>query len=318
MEMLIGTLENERAGLREQMANKLQVQQEQLQNMMAASMKQAEREREAFIEENHASEERFLEMQKSNEENMEMIMNMTELITKHEEEKLELRRQMDAMPKGEVSASLRKMNDRHTQEVTALLEKMDIQLDGIKKITESSDEKALYSTMKGEILAGNPEELPQLMASRAQMVGNLQQRMAETEKERDAVEEPSFMSQVVKFMAQVASVAGKGVALYAGPFKIPIFMKRGLTVTEQVAPYYDEMLNKDFVAKAYQERKRQGLEVNSKSFYNMSLLLPSLLIHKILNTINIIILRSKLLIITRWSVARAFSSAPRKSESFRS
>ena len=229
--MLIGRLENEKAGLREQMANELQVQQEQLQNMMAASMKQAEREREAFIKENHASEERFLEMQKSNEENMEMIKNMTELIAKHEEEKMELRRQMKAMPKEEVSASLRRMNDRHTQEVKALLEKMDIQLNGIKKIKESSDEEALYSTMKEEKLAGNPEELPQLMASRAQMVGNLQQRMAETEKEREAVEKPSFIKQGLKVIAKVAPVAGKAMSLYSpgNPLAEPVAAVVGAT-----------------------------------------------------------------------------------------
>lgn len=224
MEMLIGRLENERAGLRQQMSIDLQVQREQLQNMTAASMKQAEREREAFIKENHASEERFLEIQKSNEENMKITKSMTELIVRHEEEKVELRLKMGAMPKEEVEASLRKMNDRHTEEVTALLEKMDIQLDGIKKIKESSDDEALHSTEKEKGRAGNPDELPQLMASRAQMVGNLQQRMAETEKEREAVEKPGFMKEGFKVIAQVAPVAGKAVALYppAKPYAEPV------------------------------------------------------------------------------------------------
>lgn len=224
MEMLIARMEKERAGMREQMANELKVQREQLQNMMAASMKQAEREREAFIQENHALEDRFLEMQKSNEENMKTIKNMSELIAKHEEEKLELRTQMRALPKDEMEASLKIMSDRHSEEVTAMHEKMDIQLDGIKKIKESSDDEALYSTEKGKERAADLEELPQLMTSRAQMVGSLQQKMAETEKEREAVDKPSFLKQGFKVVAQVAPVAGKALALYppAKPYAEPV------------------------------------------------------------------------------------------------
>ena len=224
MEMLIGRLEKERAGLREQMANELKVQQDQLQNMMAASMERAERERGAFIKENRALEERFLEMQKSNEENMKMIKNMSELMAKHEEEKLELRSKMTALPKDDMEASLEKMNERHTKEVTALLEKMDIQIDGIKKIKESGDDEALYSAEKEKEHAANLEELPQLMTSRAQMVGNLQQRMADTEKEREAVEKPSYMKQGFKAIVQVAPVAGKALAQYppAKPYAEPV------------------------------------------------------------------------------------------------
>ena len=93
MEMLIARLEKERAEVREKIKIEMEVQQEQLQNMEAAHMGQAEQEREAFIKENHALEERFLEMQKSNEENMKMIKNMSELIAKHEAEKMKLRTQ---------------------------------------------------------------------------------------------------------------------------------------------------------------------------------------------------------------------------------
>ena len=217
MEMLIGRLEKERTGLREQMAIERKVQQDQLQNMMAASMKQAEREREAFIKENRALEERFLAMQKSNEKNMKMIKNVTELMAKHEEEKLEFCYKMTALPKEDMEASLEKLNERHTKEVTALLEKMDIQIVGIKKIKESGGDEALYSTEKEKERAANLEELPQLMTSRAQMVSSLQQRIAETEKEWEAVEKPSYLKQGLKVVARVAPLADKALSLVLSP-----------------------------------------------------------------------------------------------------
>ena len=221
MEMLIGRSEKERTGLREQMAIERKVQQDQLKNMMAASMKQAEREREAFIKENRALAERLLAMQKSNEENMKMIKNMSELMAKHEEEKLEFRSKMTALPKDEMEASLGTINERHNKEVTALLEKMDIQIDGIKKIKESGDDEALYSAEKEKERATNLEELPQLMTSRAQMVGSLQQRMAKTEKEREAVEKPSYMKQGLRVVARVAPLAGKAFSFYT-PYAEPL------------------------------------------------------------------------------------------------
>ena len=204
MEMLIGRLEKERAGQREQMANELKVQQDQLQNMMAASMKQAEREREAFIKENRALEEQLLEMQKSNEENMKMIKNMSELMAKHEEEKLKLRSKMTEPPKDDMEASLEKLNERHTEEETALLEK-------IKK--------------SGGDGAANLEELLQRITSRTQMVGSLQQRRAETEKERVAVEKSRYLKRGLKVVALVAPLAGKALSLVpspAAPFAQPV------------------------------------------------------------------------------------------------
>lgn len=224
MEMLIARLEKERAGLREKMKSEMEVQQEQLQNMVAARMEQAEQEREAFIKENHALEEKFLEMQKSNEENMKMIKNLSELIAKHEGEKMKLRTET-TLPKEETEASLKEMNDRHTEEVRVLLEKMDIQIDGIDKMKKSSDEQELESTAEEKERAANSEELPQLMNSRTQMVGGLQQRIAETEKEQQAVEKPSFMKQGFKVVAKVAPVAGKVIGLChppAAPYAEPI------------------------------------------------------------------------------------------------
>lgn len=225
MEMLIARLEKERAGRREKMEIEMEVQREQLKNMAAAQMEQAKQERKAFIKENHALEERFLEMQKSNEENMKMIKDMSELIAKHEGEKMKLRTQMTAQPKEEMEASLKEMTDRHSEEVRVLLKKMDIQIDGVDQVKKSSDDQEFYSTAEDKERAAKLEELPQLMNSRAQMVGGLQQKIAETEKEQQAVEKSSYMKQGFKVLAKVAPVAGKAIAAYhppSAPYAEPI------------------------------------------------------------------------------------------------
>ena len=217
MELLIARLEKERAELREKMKIEMEVQQEQLRNMMAAHMGQAEQEREAFIKENHALEERFLEMQKSNEENMKMIKNMSELIAKHEAEKMKLRTQMTELSKEKMEASLKEMTDRHSKEVRVLLDKMDVQPDGIDRIKKSSDDQEFSSTSKEKERAANLEELSQLMNARKEMVGDLQQRISETEKEQQAVEKSSFMKQGLKVVAKVAPVVSKAMAVYYPP-----------------------------------------------------------------------------------------------------
>ena len=225
MEMLIARLEKERAELREKMKIEMEVQQEQLQNMEAASMGQAEQERQAFIKENHASEERFLEMQKSNEENMKMIKDMSELIVKHEAEKMKLRTQMKVLPKEEMEVSLKEMTDRHSEEVRELLGKMDIQLDEIDRNKKSTDDLEFFSTAKEKERAANLEELPQLMNSRKEMVGDLQQRITMTEKEQQAVEKSSYMKEGLKVVSKLAPVAGKAIAAYyplAAPYAEPI------------------------------------------------------------------------------------------------
>lgn len=221
MEILIARLEKERAELREKMKIEMEVQQEQLKNMEAAHMDQAEQEREAFIKENRALEERFLEMQKSNEENMEMIKNMSELIAKHEAEKMKLRTRMRVLPKEEMEASLKEMTERHSEEVRLLFEKMDIQLDGIDSMKKSSDEQEFYSTAEEKERAANLEELPQLINSRKELVGGLQQRILETEKEQQAVEKSSYMKQGLKAVATMAPAVGKAVAVYY-PLAAPI------------------------------------------------------------------------------------------------
>ena len=225
MEMLIARLEKERAEVREKIKIEMEVQQEQLRNMEAAHMGQAEQEREAFIKENHALEERFLEMQKSNEENMKMIKNMSELIAKHEAEKMKLRTQMTVLPQEDMEASLKEMTDRHSEEVRVLLEKMDIQLDGIDRTKKSSDDQEFSSTAKEKERAVGLEQLPQLMNSRKEMVHGLQQRISETEKEQQAVEKASYMKQGLKVLATVAPVAGKAMAVCyppSAPYAEPI------------------------------------------------------------------------------------------------
>ena len=234
MEMLITRLEKERVEQREKMKSENEVQQQQLQNMMAAHMGQAERERQAFIKENHALEERFLEMQKSNEENMKMMKTLSELIARHEREKMTLCAQMTALPKEQMEASLKEMSDRHSEEVRVLLEKMDVQIDGIHKMKKSSDEEEFYSTAEEKERAANLEELPQLMNSRKEMVSGLQQRIAETEKEKQAVEKSTFMKQGLKVLATVAPVAGKAIAAVhppSAPFAEPIASFVSVTAT---------------------------------------------------------------------------------------
>ena len=225
MEMLIARSEKERTGRREKMKIEMEVQQEQLQNMVAAQMGQAEREREAFIKQNHALEERVLEMQKSNEDNMKMIKNMSDLIAKHEAEKMKLRTQMTVLPKEEMEASFKAMTDRHSEEVRGLLEKMDIQLDGIDRTKKSSDDQEFPSTAKEKECTASLEQLPQLMNSRKETVHGLQQRISETEKEQQAIEKSRYMKQGLKFLATVAPAASKAMAVCyppSAPYAEPI------------------------------------------------------------------------------------------------
>lgn len=52
------------------------------------------------------------------------------------------------------------MNDKHTKEVTALLEKIDGHQDEIEKMKVSGDEQALHSTETEEEHTKNWQELP--------------------------------------------------------------------------------------------------------------------------------------------------------------
>jgi len=208
VEMLITRLEKERVQQREKMESENEVQQQQLQNMMAADMEQAEKERQAFIKENNAEEERFLEMQKSNEENMKMMKTLSELIARHEGEKMKLCAQMTALPKEQMEASLKEMNDRHSEEVRVLLEKINSQIEKMKKSLSDEEEKKR---------AANFKELAQLMNSRKAVICGQKQRIGEIEKEKEAVEKPDFIWQVLKYVAKAAPVAAGGLALVSPP-----------------------------------------------------------------------------------------------------
>ena len=209
--MLIARLNEERAGLRQQMHSELREERLQMQNMIAANMRQAKQEREAFVRENQALEERLLAIQKSNEENMRMIKDMAELIAKQDREKMDLRANLKELPREEIEVLLNEMSDKYTDEVRASLEKTDTHLEGITKIKEQASEEEKEKTC-GE----NLEELPRMIISRSQAIGNLQQRIAETQKEQGFVEKlKSGTKKGLKVIARIAPAAGQLSAAYA-------------------------------------------------------------------------------------------------------
>ena len=232
MEMLIARLAEERAGLRQQIQSELEAQRVQMQNMMAANMSQAEQEREAFIRENQGLEERFLAMQKSNEDNMRVIKDMSVLIAKHEREKKELRANVEKIPRDEMEGLLEEMSNKHSEEVKALLEKADDQLEGMKKIkVPSGDEE------KEETCSKNLDELPQLINSRTERVSNLQQKIADTQHEQEELEKPSSMKKGLKIFAKLAPLAGVAMAAFrpdTAAFAVPLATAAG-TAADQLA-----------------------------------------------------------------------------------
>ncbi|XP_022804560.1 guanylate-binding protein 6-like [Stylophora pistillata] len=191
MKMLITRLEEERAGMLEKMGNEMEQEKEQLQNMREAGLGEAKLKREAFIEENHALEERLLEMQEKNEEHMKMMKRLSEMIAKHQREKIELREQLKELPQEEIEESLKELIRKQSEEENELLKKMDICADD------------------------NQGEVPQMMASRAQMVADIKKRMEENEEEQE-----SLVRIVLRGIAKVGPTAGKLIALYppAAPY----------------------------------------------------------------------------------------------------
>lgn len=191
MKMLITRLEEERAGMLEKMGNEMEQEKEQLQNMREAGLGEAKLKREAFIEENHALEERLLEMQEKNEEHMKMMKRLSEMIAKHQREKIELREQLKELPQEEIEESLKELRRKQSEEENELLKKMDICADN------------------------NQGEVPQMMASRAQMVADIKKRMEENEEEQE-----SLVRIVLRGIAKVGPTAGKLIALYppAAPY----------------------------------------------------------------------------------------------------
>ena len=230
MEMLIAKLEEERAGLRQQIQSELEAQLVQMQNMMAANMSQAEQERQAFIRENQGLEERFLAMQKSNEDSLRVIKDMSELIAKHEREKKELRANVEKITRDEMEGLLEEMSNKHYEEVKALLEKADDQLEGMKKIKVPSGDQE-----KEETCSKNLDELPQLINSRTEMVGNLQQKIADTQHEQEELEKPSSMKKGLKIFAKLAPMVGQVAAAVrpeTAAFAVPVGSAVGAVAEE--------------------------------------------------------------------------------------
>lgn len=67
---------------------------------------------------------------------MKMIKNMLELIVKYEGEKMKFCVQMIVLFKEKMEVFLKEMDDRYVEEVRGLFEKMDIQIDGIEKLSD--------------------------------------------------------------------------------------------------------------------------------------------------------------------------------------
>ena len=215
MIMLITRSEEERAGMQEEMRNEMELEQGQLQNMREAGLGETELKRDAFIQEKHVLEERLLEMQKKNEEHMKMMKRLSEMIAKHQREKIELRERMKERPQGEIEESLEELRRRQSEEENELLKKMDIlQHDNLLRKKED-----FCTETKDDECAKKLEEFPQMMASRAQMVGDLRKRMEKNEEEGE-----SFVKMVLRGVATVGPAVGKLIALYppAWPYAEPV------------------------------------------------------------------------------------------------
>ena len=205
MIMLITRSEEERAGMQEEMRNEMELEQGQLQNMREAGLGEAELKRDAFIQEKHVLEERLLQMQKKNEEHMKMMKSLSEMIAKHQREKTELRERMKERPQGEIEESLKELRRRQSEEENELLKKMDsLQHDNLLRGKEN-----FCAETKDDECAKKLEEVPQMMASRAQMVGDLRKRMEENEEEQE-----SIVKMVLRGIANVSPAVGKLMALY--------------------------------------------------------------------------------------------------------
>ena len=203
--MLITRSEEERAGMYERMRNEMELEHEQLQNMREAGLGEAELKRNAFIQGKHVLEEQLLEMQQKNEGHMKMMKMLLEMIAKHQREKMELRERMKERSQREIEESLKELRRRQSEEENELLKKMDIfQYDNLSRGKEDFCAEA-----KDDEFAKKREAVPQMMASRAQMVGDLSKRMENNEEEQE-----SIVKMVLCGIANVSPAAGKLIALY--------------------------------------------------------------------------------------------------------
>ena len=129
---------------------------------------------------------------------------LSEMIAKHQREKIELRERIKERPQGEIEESLKELRRRHLEKENELLKKMDsLQHDNLLREKEN-----FCAETKNDECAKKLEEVPQMMASRAQMVGDLRKRMEENEEEQE-----SIVKMVLRGIANVSPAAGKLVAL---------------------------------------------------------------------------------------------------------
>ena len=129
---------------------------------------------------------------------------LSEMIAKDQREKIELCERIKERPQGEIEESLKELRRRQSEEENELLKKMDsLQHDNLLRGKEDFCAKT-----KDDECAKKLEEVPEMMASRAQMVGDLRKRMEENEEEQE-----SIMKMVLRGIANVSPAAGKLVAL---------------------------------------------------------------------------------------------------------
>ena len=101
MERLSKKQSEERQKFREQIDSELRAQQEQMNNMMEANMEEAQHERVRFLQENQELKNELLTIQKANEENMKIIKELSDLVSKQDEEKQRLSEQVEKAKQAE-------------------------------------------------------------------------------------------------------------------------------------------------------------------------------------------------------------------------
>lgn len=210
MLMLIARSENERAALLEQREETMKKEREQLQNMKQAGLIEAQQQRETFIKENQVLGERLLGVRNENEEQMKMIKSMSEMIAEHQREKMQLLKQMKTSTYEEVKDSMEELDRRQSEEVNALLMKVEARLADIKSVSRED----LNATTKDDEYFEAVEDLPDMMTSRAQIARDLHQRLAENERDQRDLRAGEILKRVLKFIEDVAPQVGAAAALY--------------------------------------------------------------------------------------------------------
>ena len=202
MQMLIARSEKEKAGLLVLKEEMMKKEREQSQNMQQAGLIEAQQQRETYIQENQALSERLLELQNENEEQMKVMKSISEMIVVHQSEKEQLLDQMKTLSPEELTKSLKRLERRQSEEVNALLMKMEALVGGIK----SSGGEDFNATTKDDECAKKMEDLPDIMTSRAQIARGLHQRIAENERDQRDLKTGEILKKVLKFMGDVARI----------------------------------------------------------------------------------------------------------------